>query len=90
MCVQSLLTDPYTRVCMEPEVGRLYREHRTLFDRTAQEWTWRYAMHDYLPARVAPSMLLSAPAAAKKDVSSTVTSTIQLDNEDEAGAWDTR
>ena len=51
VCVQSLLTDPYTHVCMEPHIGLMYREHRSLFDSTAQQWTWKYAMHDYLPAR---------------------------------------
>lgn len=43
--IQSLLTDPYCLVCMEPEVGRLYLEDRLGFERTARLWTLRYAMH---------------------------------------------
>ncbi|CAL4114845.1 unnamed protein product [Meganyctiphanes norvegica] len=44
--IQSLLTDPYIRVCMEPSVGCLYEKQKTEFERIAKEWTWRYAMHD--------------------------------------------
>ncbi|KAM7283105.1 uncharacterized protein LOC8034341 isoform X2 [Ixodes scapularis] len=43
--IQSLLTDPYCHVCMEPEVGRLYQEDRPGFERTARLWTIRYAMN---------------------------------------------
>ncbi|KAL4712592.1 hypothetical protein ACJJTC_007187 [Scirpophaga incertulas] len=46
--VQSLLTDPYTSVCMEPEVGELYVRDRPRFEAMARRWTWRYAMHDIL------------------------------------------
>ena len=46
--IQSLLTDPYVHVCMEPKVGQLYRTNRSEFDRIAQIWTWKYARHDYL------------------------------------------
>jgi len=46
--IQSLLTDPYCDVCMEPEVGGLYRTDREVFDQIARQWTWRYAMHDVL------------------------------------------
>ncbi|XP_064640709.1 uncharacterized protein LOC135495754 [Lineus longissimus] len=46
--VQSLLTDPYCHVCMEPNIGRLYVTNRKEFDRMSRLWTWKYAMHDYL------------------------------------------
>lgn len=44
--IQSLLTDPYTNVCMEPDIGRLYDNNRKLFDSVARLWTWRFAMLD--------------------------------------------
>ncbi|XP_060813092.1 uncharacterized protein LOC132905624 [Bombus pascuorum] len=44
--VQSLLTDPYCQVCMEPELGEMYMNDRERFDEIARAWTWRYAMHD--------------------------------------------
>ncbi|XP_076760608.1 modifier of rpr and grim, ubiquitously expressed [Xylocopa sonorina] len=44
--VQSLLTDPYCQVCMEPELGEMYINDREKFDEIARAWTWRYAMHD--------------------------------------------
>ncbi|KZC11577.1 PREDICTED: uncharacterized protein LOC107189723 [Dufourea novaeangliae] len=44
--VQSLLTDPYCQVCMEPELGQMYLNDRERFDEIARTWTWRYAMHD--------------------------------------------
>ena len=46
--VQSLLTDPYIHVCMEPQIGVLYRDDRAEFKRLARLWTWKYAMHDYM------------------------------------------
>ncbi|KAJ9582862.1 hypothetical protein L9F63_022821 [Diploptera punctata] len=46
--VQSLLTDPYCQVCMEPSVGELYMKDRSTFEDVARSWTWRYAMHDTL------------------------------------------
>ena len=51
LSIQSLLTDPYCNVCMEPEIGRLYREDRGLFDAVARTWTWKFAMHDALPPK---------------------------------------
>lgn len=48
LSVQSLLTDPYTRVCMEPAIGRLYNQNRDKFEKLAKLWTWKYACHDYL------------------------------------------
>ncbi|GIY53967.1 ubiquitin-conjugating enzyme E2 5A [Caerostris darwini] len=42
--IQSLLTDPYCHVCMEPEIGRLYQENRPAFDGIARLWTMRFAM----------------------------------------------
>ncbi|XP_060805773.1 uncharacterized protein LOC106132759 [Amyelois transitella] len=47
--IQSLLTDPYTAVCMEPEVGEMYARNRPRFEALARRWTWRYAMLDLLP-----------------------------------------
>ncbi|KAF2897031.1 hypothetical protein ILUMI_09147 [Ignelater luminosus] len=44
--IQSLLTDPYCDVCMEPEVGSLYLKDRRAFEEQARLWTWHYAMHD--------------------------------------------
>ena len=47
--IQSLLTDPFCRVCMEPAVGSLYeKDPQGDYARLARLWTWRYAMHDYL------------------------------------------
>lgn len=46
--VQSLLTDPYCQVCMEPNVGNLYMNDRSAFEDIARAWTWKYAMHDVL------------------------------------------
>ncbi|XP_063367062.1 uncharacterized protein LOC134655525 [Cydia amplana] len=47
--IQSLLTDPYTAVCMEPELGEMYVRDRARFESLARRWTWRYAMQDILP-----------------------------------------
>lgn len=47
--IQSLLTDPYCDVCMEPEIGRMYMKNRKAFEDQAKLWTIRYAMHDMLP-----------------------------------------
>ncbi|KAK0096133.1 hypothetical protein PV326_006352 [Microctonus aethiopoides] len=44
--VQSLLTDPYCQVCMEPEIGQMYTNDRERFEEVARAWTWKYAMHD--------------------------------------------
>lgn len=41
--IQSLLTDPYCHVCMEPDVGHLYQENRPTFDAIARLWTLRFA-----------------------------------------------
>lgn len=46
--IQSLLTDPYCQVCMEPEIGSLYKQDKQMFENVARAWTWRYAMHDAL------------------------------------------
>lgn len=34
---------------MESEIGRLYLNDRKAFDDQARKWTWKYAMHQYLP-----------------------------------------
>lgn len=46
--IQSLLTDPYCHVCMEPTIGVMYNEDQIEFERIARLWTWKYAMHDFL------------------------------------------
>ena len=35
--IQSLLTDPYCQVCMEPDIGRLYHKDRQMFDAVARD-----------------------------------------------------
>ncbi|XP_059476252.1 uncharacterized protein LOC132197166 [Neocloeon triangulifer] len=44
--VQSLLTDPFCQVCMEPKIGDLYLNDKKSFELMARNWTWKYAMHD--------------------------------------------
>ncbi|KAK0045836.1 SUMO-conjugating enzyme UBC9 [Biomphalaria pfeifferi] len=48
--IQSLLTDPYCNICMEPAIGKLFKQNRTQFDRMARLCTWKFAMHDYVMA----------------------------------------
>ncbi|KAF7413393.1 hypothetical protein HZH68_001882 [Vespula germanica] len=40
--VQSLLTDPYCQVCMEPELGEMYMNDRERFEEVARAWTWSH------------------------------------------------
>ncbi|CRL04719.1 CLUMA_CG017779, isoform A [Clunio marinus] len=49
LSVQSLLTDPYSEICMEPEIGRLYEQEISKFNALARRWTWKYAMIEVLP-----------------------------------------
>lgn len=49
LSVQSLLTDPFTSICMEPKIGRIYEHERAKFNALAQFWTWKYAMTEVLP-----------------------------------------
>ena len=46
--IQSLLTDPYTHVCMEKDIGDLYNTNRELYEMRAKTYTLKYAMTDYL------------------------------------------
>ncbi|EDW77803.1 uncharacterized protein Dwil_GK24680 [Drosophila willistoni] len=46
LSVQSLLTDPYTDVCMEPELGYIYEHEREKFEQLVRCWTWKYAMFE--------------------------------------------
>jgi ubiquitin-protein ligase len=46
--IQSLLTDPYTNVCMENDIGDLYNSNRILYEKRAKFYTWKYAMNDYI------------------------------------------
>ncbi|KAF5398576.1 Ubiquitin conjugating enzyme morgue [Paragonimus heterotremus] len=56
--VQSLLTDPYTMICMEPVIGALYTQDRARFEELAKLWTWKFACHDYLSADFVSAMML--------------------------------
>lgn len=56
--VQSLLTDPYTKVCMEPVIGALYTHDIGRFEVLAKLWTWKFACHDYLSVDFVASMEL--------------------------------
>jgi ubiquitin-protein ligase len=47
--IQSLLTDPFCDVCMEPEIGNMYLKNRKAFEEQAKLWTAHHAMHDMLP-----------------------------------------
>ncbi|XP_031623155.1 uncharacterized protein LOC116340684 [Contarinia nasturtii] len=49
LSVQSLLTDPFTEICMEPELGRLYEQDRSRFEALARRFTWKYAMQEVIP-----------------------------------------
>ncbi|XP_067626008.1 uncharacterized protein morgue [Eurosta solidaginis] len=49
LSVQSLLTDPYTEICMEPELGYMYDHNRARFENLARSWTWKYAMFELMP-----------------------------------------
>ncbi|XP_016997763.2 uncharacterized protein morgue [Drosophila takahashii] len=51
LSVQSLLTDPYTEVCMEPEVGYIYEHERERFEQLVRSWTWKYAMFELIAPR---------------------------------------
>ena len=46
--IQSLLTDPYTHVCMEKEIGDLYDSNRELYEKNAKTYTLKYAMTDFI------------------------------------------
>lgn len=43
LSISSLLTDANPKDPLVPEIARLYVENRMEFDRTAREWTQRYA-----------------------------------------------
>lgn len=43
LSISSLLTDANPRDPLVPEIAQLYVENRAEFDRTAREWTQRYA-----------------------------------------------
>lgn len=49
LSVQSLLTDPFTEICMESELGKMYENERPKFEALARSWTWKYAMLEVLP-----------------------------------------
>ncbi|KAH8419471.1 hypothetical protein KR222_007882 [Zaprionus bogoriensis] len=51
LSVQSLLTDPYTEVCMEPELGDIYEHDRARFEQLVRSWTWKYAMLELMTPR---------------------------------------
>lgn len=49
LSVQSLLTDPFTDICMEPAIGKLYENENEKFNALARRWTWKYAMTEFFP-----------------------------------------
>jgi len=49
LSIQSLLTDPYCDVCMEQEIGELYKQDKSAFNAVARQWTWKFALLDALP-----------------------------------------
>lgn len=56
LSIQNLLCDPFTeatnvevciqKVYMEPQLGRLYEQHRPRYDALVRHWTKKYAMMD--------------------------------------------
>jgi ubiquitin-conjugating enzyme E2 D/E len=46
--VQSLLSDPYAHICMNRQAADLYTNNREQYEQKARQWTWAYAMHDYI------------------------------------------
>jgi ubiquitin-conjugating enzyme E2 D/E len=68
LSIQSVLTDPFTHVCMEPAIGRLYREENELFNVIAKKWTEKYAMHHFknvIPPLPPPSSSQQDPGPSK-------------------------
>jgi ubiquitin-protein ligase len=54
LSIQSLLTDPFCEVCMEQDIGDLYKQDKKTFEAVARSWTWKFAMLDVLPIPVLP------------------------------------
>lgn len=48
LSIQSILTDPFTNICMEPQIGRLYEMEKEKFNALARSWTWKYAMTEVI------------------------------------------
>jgi len=48
--VQSLLSDPFAHICMNRQAADLYTNDREQYEDIARQWTWTYAMHDYIDA----------------------------------------
>ncbi|CAF1581048.1 unnamed protein product, partial [Didymodactylos carnosus] len=46
--VQSLLTDPYAYICMNRRAGDLFLNNREQYEQIARNWTWKYAMVDFI------------------------------------------
>ena len=67
--IQSLLTDPYTDVCMEPEIGVLYRKNKSMFDAVARHWTWQFAMWDALTAKSKRWKMINNMITLEKNIS---------------------
>ena len=44
LSIQSLLTDPNTRDPLRPDAAKLYDTNRRQYNKTAAEWTAKYAM----------------------------------------------
>ena len=57
--IQSLLTDPYTKVCMEEEIGELYNTNIVMYEKKAKFYTWKYAMNDYIEFNLSDSKIFN-------------------------------
>lgn len=44
--IQSLLTDPFCNVCMEPAIAHLYKNDPQTYNEIARNWTHKFAMND--------------------------------------------
>lgn len=44
LSICSLLTDPNPDDPLTPEIARIYKTNRQKYDKTAKEWTHKYAM----------------------------------------------
>ena len=43
MSISTLLTDPNVEHPLEEEIAKQYTQNRELYDKTAKEWTEKYA-----------------------------------------------
>jgi len=64
LSIQSLLTDPYCDVCMEQDIGDLYKQNKKSFENVARRWTWKFAMLDALPLQTCSTGIPIKPIPA--------------------------